>query len=93
MPTQQNQSIDLIIKSITDESIKNAIVVYLQHVADITKDNKNNPALEILLDHNHMIDFVGNKNSKYLAEFMKFLAITDSIAIKDKIMELIRSFR
>ena len=36
-----------------------------------------------------MIEFVEHKNSKYLAEFVKFLAKTDDVIVKDKIIKMI----
>ena len=43
----------------------------------------------MFLDNKHMIEFVVHNNSKYLAEFMKFLAKTDDLATKDRIIEMI----
>ena len=39
-----------------------------------------------------MIEFVEHKNSKYLAEFMKFLAKTDDVIVKDKIIKIINNY-
>ena len=60
-------------------------------VAELSHDEKNQLQLEMFLDSKHMIEFVGHKNSKYLAEFMKFLAKTDDIITKDKIIEIIKT--
>ena len=62
-------------------------------VAELSGDEKNQLQLELFLENKHMIEFVGHKNSKYLAEFMKFLAKTDSVAVKDKIIEIIEGLQ
>ena len=46
----------------------------------------------MFLDNKHMIEFVGHKNSKYLAEFMNFLAKTDDVETKDKVMQIVNQF-
>ncbi len=76
--------------NIKTEQIQAQMLENIKIVAELSRDEKNQLQLEMFLDNKHMIEFVGHKNSKYLAQFMKFLAKTDSKEIKEKIMELIQ---
>ena len=79
--------------NIKTEQIQAQMLENIKIVAELSCDEKNQLQLEMFLDNNHMIEFVGHKNSKYLAEFMKFLAKTDSVAVKDKIIEIIEGLQ
>ncbi len=74
---------------IKTEQIKAQMLENIKIVAELSRDEKNQLQLEMFLDNKHMIEFVGHKNSKYLAEFMKFLAKTDDVIAKDKIIKII----
>ena len=76
--------------NIKTEQIQAQMLENIKIVAELSHDEKNQLQLEMFLDNKHMIEFVGHKNSKYLAEFMKFLAKTDDIITKDKIIEIIK---
>ena len=75
--------------NIKTEQIQAQMLENIKIVAELSHDEKNQLQLEMFLDNKHMIEFVGHKNSKYLAEFMKFLAKTDSAEIKDKIINMV----
>lgn len=75
--------------NIKTEQIQAQMLENIKIVAELSRDEKNQLQLEMFLDNKHMIEFVGHKNSKYLAEFMKFLAKTDDMATKDKIIAMI----
>ncbi len=75
--------------NIKTEQIQAQMLENIKIVAELSHDEKNKLQLEMFLDNKHMIEFVGHKNSKYLAKFIKFLAKTDSVAVKDKIIEII----
>ena len=75
--------------NIKTEQIQAQMLENIKIVAELSRDEKNQLQLELFLDNKHMIEFVGHKNSKYLAQFMKFLAKTDDVARKDKIIEII----
>ena len=77
--------------NIKTQQIQAQMLENIKIVAELSRDEKNQLQLEMFLDNKHMIEFVGHKNSKYLAEFMKFLAKTDDIKIKDKIIETIKA--
>jgi hypothetical protein len=78
--------------SIKTEQIQAQMLANIKIVAELSRDEKNQLQLEMFLDNKQMIEFVGHKNSKYLAEFMKFLAKTDDVATKEKIIDLIVNF-
>ena len=78
--------------NIKTEQIQAQMLENIKIVAELSCDEKNQLQLEMFLDNKHMIEFVGHKNSKYLAEFMKFLAKTDDVARKDKIMQIVNQF-
>ena len=75
--------------NIKTEQIQAQMLENIKIVAELSRDEKNQLQLEMFLDNKHMIEFVGHKNSKYLAEFMKFVAKTDDMATKDKIIAMI----
>ena len=75
--------------NIKTQQIQAQMLENIKIVAELSQDEKNQLQLEMFLDNKHMIEFVGHKNSKYLAEFMKFLAKTDSVTVKDKVIEII----
>ena len=75
--------------NIKTEQIQAQMLENIKIVAELSRDEKNQLQLEMFLDNKHMIEFVGHKNSKYLAQFMKFLAKTDDLSTKDKIIDLI----
>ena len=75
--------------NIKTEQIQAQMLENIKIVAELSQDEKNQSQIELFLDNNHMIEFVGHKNSKYLAEFMNFLAKTDSVEIKDKIINMV----
>ena len=75
--------------NIKTQQIQAQMLENIKIVAELSRDEKNQLQLEMFLDNKHMIEFVGHKNSKYLAEFMKFLAKTDSVTVKDKVIEII----
>ena len=77
--------------NIKTEQIQAQMLENIKIVAELSCDEKNQLQLEMFLDNKHMIEFVGHKNSKYLAEFMKFLAKTDDIITKDKVIEIIKT--
>ena len=77
--------------NIKTEQIQAQMLENIKIVAELSRDEKNQLQLELFLDNKHMIEFVGHKNSKYLAQFMKFLAKTDDLSTKDKIIEIIKS--
>ena len=77
--------------NIKTEQIQAQMLENIKIVAELSCDEKNQLQLEMFLGNKHMIEFVGHKNSKYLAEFMKFLSKTDSTDIKEKIMDLIQN--
>ena len=78
--------------NIKTKQIKAQMLENIKIVAELSHDEKNQLQLQLFLDNKHMIEFVGHKNSKYLAEFMKFLAKTDDVARKDKIMQIVNQF-
>ena len=78
--------------NIKTERIQAQMLENIKIVAELSCDEKNQLQLEMFLDNKHMIEFIGHKNSKYLAEFMKFLAKTDDVMIKDKIMFAIQNY-
>ena len=78
--------------NIKTEQIQAQMLENIKIVAELSRDEKNQLQLKMFLDNKHMIEFVGHKNSKYLAEFMKFLAKTDDVARKDKIMQIVNQF-
>ena len=75
--------------NIKTEQIQAQMLENIKIVSELSQDEKNQLQLELFLDNKHMIEFVGHKNSKYLAQFMKFLAKTDDLSTKDKIIDLI----
>ncbi len=75
--------------NIKTEQIQAQMLENIKIVAELSQDEKNQLQLDMFLDNKHMIEFIGHKNSKYLAEFMKFLAKTDSVTVKDKVIEII----
>ena len=75
--------------NIKTQQIQAQMLENIKIVAELSRDEKNQLQLEMFLDNKHMIEFVGHKNSKYLAEFMKFLAKTDDVIAKDKIIKII----
>jgi hypothetical protein len=77
--------------NIKTEQIQAQMLENIKIVAELSRDEKNQLQLEMFLDNKHMIEFVGHKNSKYLTEFMNFLAKTDDMATKDKIIETIKA--
>ena len=78
--------------NIKTEQIQAQMLENIKIVAELSCDEKNQLQLEMFLGNKHMIEFVGHKNSKYLAEFMKFLSKTDDVARKDKIMQIVNQF-
>ena len=78
--------------NIKTQQIQAQMLENIKIVAELSHDEKNQLQLEMFLDNKHMIEFVGHKNSKYLAQFMKFLAKTDDLATKDKIIFAIKSY-
>ena len=78
--------------NIKTEQIQAQMLENIKIVAELSHDEKNQLQLEMFLDNKHMIEFVGHKNSKYLAQFMKFLAKTDDFATKDRIMQIVNQF-
>ncbi len=87
-----NATINQLITYFSDiktEQIQAQMLENIKIVAELSRDEKNQLQLEMFLDNKHMIEFVGHKNSKYLAEFMKFLAKTDDVIAKDKIIKII----
>ena len=90
-----NTKIDQLVtyfNNIKTEQIQTQILENIKIVAELSHDEKNQLQLELFLDNKHMIEFIGHKNSKYLAEFMKFLAKTDDVETKDKIMQIVNQF-
>ena len=90
-----NTKIDQLVtyfNNIKTEQIQIQILENIKIVAELSHDEKNQLQLELFLDNKHMIEFIGHKNSKYLAEFMKFLAKTDDVETKDKIMQIVNQF-
>jgi hypothetical protein len=77
--------------SIDGDDVKNAIIEYIINVANLSKVEKNQASLAIAMDNKSLAQFVGHKNTPYLAEFMRFLAKTESVEIKNKIMNYIRN--
>ncbi len=90
MPTKIDQLVTYF-NSIKTEQIQAQMLANIKIVAELSRDEKNQLQLEMFLDNKHMIEFVEHKNSKYLAEFMKFLAKTDDIITKDKVIEIIKT--
>ena len=78
--------------NIKTQQIQAQMLENIKIVAELSQDEKNQLQLDMFLDNKHMIEFIGHKNSKYLAEFMKFLAKTDDVMIKDKIMFAIQNY-
>ena len=78
--------------NIKTEQIQAQMVENIKIVAELSHDEKNQLQLEMFLDSKHMIEFVGHKNSKYLAQFMKFLAKTDDVMAKEKVMQIVNQF-
>ena len=78
--------------NIKTEQIQAQMLENIKIVAELSCDEKNQLQLEMFLDNNHMIEFVGHKNSKYLAQFMNFLSKTDDVATKDKVMQIVNQF-
>ena len=76
--------------NIKTEQIQAQMLENIKIVAELSQDEKNQLQLKMFLDNKHMIEFVGHKNSKYLAEFMNFLAKTDDLATKNKIIAMIK---
>ena len=72
--------------NIKTEQIQAQMLENIKIVSELSQDEKNQLQLELFLDNKHMIEFVGHKNSKYLAQFMKFLAKTDDLSTKDKML-------
>ncbi len=68
-----------IFNSIQDEEVKIATINKLQLIADLSLvgDAK---ALQIALSNQNMTQFVGHHNAKYLAKFMKLIAITKNLS-------------
>ena len=90
-----NTKIDQLVtyfNNIKNEQIQAQMLENIKIVAALSCDEKNQLQLDMFLDNKHMIEFVGHKNSKYLAEFMKFLAKTDDIATKDKVIFAIQNY-
>ena len=75
--------------NIKTQQIQAQMLENIKIVAELSRDEKNQLQLEMFLDNKDMIEFVGHKNSKYLTEFMNFLAKTDSVTVKDKVIEII----
>ena len=90
MDTKNDQLVTYF-SNIKTEQIQAQMLENIKIVAELSHDEKNQLQLEMFLNNKHMIEFVGHKNSKYLAQFMKFLAKTDDVATKDKIIEIIKS--
>jgi hypothetical protein len=87
--TKTEQTLVEIFNSIEDEGIKNAIINNLKHVAHLSTVATNHYAIAIALDTKSLSEFVGHKNTPYLAKFMKFLVKNDSVAIKDQVINII----
>jgi len=78
--------------NIKTEQIQAQMLENIKIVAELSHDEKNQLQLEMFLDNKHMIEFIGHKNSKYLAQFMKFLAKTDDVEAKEKVMQIVNQF-
>ena len=86
---QNEQTLVKTFNSIQDTQIQDAIIILLLNIATLSKVESNKDAIELALNTKSLTDFVGHSNSPYLAKFVKFLAKTDSVAVKDKVIEII----
>ena len=89
---QNEQTLVKTFNLIQDTQIQDAIIILLLNIANLSKVESNKDAIELALNTKSLTDFVGHSNSPYLAEFMKFLAKTDDMETKEKIMTAINQF-
>ena len=76
-------------KSFKTEDERQKVLNFLSKIAELKKDSKNDFIVDQMINDKALSDYVGHKNVPYLARFLKAIASTESIALKDKMIELI----